>query len=127
LPTNDILILQSGIDAFLDVNLIVVLLHLLVQVSLFIFDDLLKLVLHIVYSLDDLVYLDNFLVDFFGVLTNLCSLHKHGLKKLFFYIFRIVFNYFYHNFLIIINLFVFSLIVIDDLIFKFGVELLQTV
>lgn len=92
MPTNDILILQSGIDAFLDVDLIVVLLHLLVQVSLLILDDLLKLVLHIVYPLDDLVYIGYFLVDFFGMLTNLGSLQKHRLKKLFFNIFRIVFN-----------------------------------
>jgi len=70
----------SKIDAFFDINLIIILLHLFMQICLFILNDLLQLMLNVIYTLDYLLNAINLLIDFFNMFTYLSSLMQHLLQ-----------------------------------------------
>ena len=70
----------SKIDAFFNINLIIILLHLFMQICLFILNDLLQLMLNVIYTLDYLLNAINFLIYFFNMFTYLSSLMQHLLQ-----------------------------------------------
>jgi len=107
----------SKIDAFFDINLIIILLHLFMQICLFILNDLLQLMLNVINTLDDLLNAINLFIDFFGIITYLSSLMQHLLQQLFLHSLRIIANDLDHYVFERFNLFMFLFVVLDNVIF----------
>ena len=75
-------LLTAPIYALLNIDLVVIRLHLLVQIRLLIAYDLLQSLLDRARNtLNKIIDLSNFQVDFFDVLTNLVTLQNHLLQS----------------------------------------------
>jgi len=70
----------SKIDAFFDINLIIILLHLFMQICLFILNNLLQLMFNVIYAIYYLFNPIYLFIYFLYMLTYLCPLMQHLLQ-----------------------------------------------
>ena len=96
LVTESLNLKPTNVNAFLDVNLVIILLHLLVQIGLLVVDDLLQPLLHLRHPLHDIVYFRYLTIYFLDMFADAVTLLYHLLQQLIFNLFRVVFDNLHH-------------------------------